>query len=201
MAHKFNKDYFEDGVRQNLSGYENYKWMPTRSIPEALTIKKHFDFDSCIDFGCAKGFLVHALRLMDLNAYGEDISKYALDNCHPDVKEYLSLPNNNKCDLLIAKDVLEHIEEDELPSILNKLHSKASQFFFTIPLGDNNRFRIKEYEIDVTHVTKKDEQWWLELFNKNGFKLKEFSYSFGSFKEDWIKQYPYGNGFFILERN
>ena len=43
------------------------------------------------------------------------------------------------------------------------------RFFFTIPLGDNDRFRIKEYEIDVTHVTKKDEQWWLELFNKNPF--------------------------------
>ena len=60
--HKFNKDYYEDGVRKKLSGYQEYKWMPTRSIPEAVDIINTFDFNTCLDFGCAKGFLVHALR-------------------------------------------------------------------------------------------------------------------------------------------
>ena len=28
----FTRDYYEDGVRKHISGYEDYKWMPTRSI-------------------------------------------------------------------------------------------------------------------------------------------------------------------------
>ena len=81
-----------------------------------------------------------------------------------------------------------------------RLLSKGRQFLFVIPLGDNDSFRIREYEVDVTHVTKKDEEWWIELFDKMGYRLKEFSYSFGAIKEKWTKPFPHGNGFFILEK-
>jgi len=37
------------------------------------------------------------------------------------------------------------------------------------------------------------------MFESNGFKLKEFRYTLGSIKEKWIPEFPYGNGFFILE--
>lgn len=197
---KFNKDYYEDGVRKHISGYENYRWMPERSIPEALDIKNNFKFNTCVDYGCAKGFLVSALRLMGCDAYGEDISEYALTNCKEDIKEYVSYPNDLKYDLLICKDVMEHIPESDLPELLDTLYQKADEFFFVIPLGDENRFRIREYEIDITHVTKKDEEWWIKLFNAHGFKLINFSYSFGAVKEKWITQYPYGNGFFKFKK-
>ena len=44
---QFTKEYYEDGVRNHISGYEDYRWMPTRSIPEALDIKHHFDNEPC----------------------------------------------------------------------------------------------------------------------------------------------------------
>ena len=161
---RFTKDYYEDGIRKHISGYENYKWMPTRSIPEALDIQEYFDFNTCVDYGCAKGFLVHALRIIGCDAYGEDISEYAVNNCHPEVEEYISLPNEKKYDLLICKDVLEHIEVKDIPGVLENFKDKSHQFFFTIPLGDKDRFRIREYEVDITHVTKKDEEWWINMF-------------------------------------
>jgi len=197
---RFTKDYYEDGIRKHISGYENYKWMPTRSIPEALDIQEYFDFNTCVDYGCAKGFLVHALRIIGCDAYGEDISEYAVTNCHPEVEEYISLPNETKYDLLICKDVLEHIEVKDIPGVLENFKDKSHQFFFTIPLGDNDRFRIREYEVDITHVTKKDEEWWINMFESQGFKLSKFSYQFGSIKKKWIDQYPYGNGFFVLQK-
>jgi len=195
----FTKDYYEDGIRKHISGYENYNWMPTRSIPEAIDIKEYFKFDTCVDYGCAKGFLVNALRIIGCNAYGEDISEYAIGNCHPNVRDYVSLPNDNVYDLLICKDVLEHIPEKDIPNVLQQFKKKSSQFFFVIPLGDNDRFRIREYEVDITHVTKKDEEWWIKMFESQGMKLVKFSYSFGSIKEKWIQPHPHGNGFFILE--
>lgn len=198
ISHKFNKDYYEDGIRKGISGYENYKWMPTRSLPEALDIKNNFKFNTCLDYGCVKGFLVHALRILGYNAFGEDISEYALKNCIKDVKPFVSLPTKKHYDLIIAKDILEHVTEENLPSVLKNIHQRGKEFFFVIPLGDKDRFRIREYEVDITHVTKKDEQWWINLFNKYGFKLKDFSYSFGSMKEKWLPIHKYGNGFFTL---
>ena len=197
MSNLFNKDYYEDCVRKHLSGYQEYKWIPTRSIPEAIDIIKTFDFDTCVDYGCAKGFLVHALRILGKEAYGEDISEYAINNAHPKVCEFLSLPNTKKYDLLIAKDMLEHVEENDLPELLSSFTKKADNLFFVIPLGDNNLFRIREYEVDITHVTKKDEEWWMEMFAHCGIKITQFSYSLGSIKEKWTEPYPYGNGFFV----
>ena len=196
--HQFTKDYYEDGVRKHISGYEDYKWMPTRSIPEALDIQSNFEFKTCVDYGCAKGFLVNALRIVGCDAWGEDISEYAVENCHPNVRDYVSLPNDKQYDLLICKDVLEHIEVEDIPSVLQKFKKKSKQFFFVIPLGDDDRFRIREYEVDITHVTKKDEEWWIKMFESQGMELVKFSYSLGSIKEKWIEPYPHGNGFFIL---
>ena len=196
--HQFTKDYYEDGVRKHISGYEDYKWMPTRSIPEALDIQSNFEFKTCVDYGCAKGFLVNALRIVGCDAWGEDISEYAVENCHPNVRDYVSLPNDKVYDLLICKDVLEHVEVEDIPSVLQKFKKKSKQFFFVIPLGDDDRFRIREYEVDITHVTKKDEEWWIKMFESQGLELVKFSYSLGSIKEKWIEPYPHGNGFFIL---
>ena len=87
-----------------------------------------------------------------------------------------------------------------IPGVLENFKDKSHQFFFTIPLGDKDRFRIREYEVDITHVTKKDEEWWINMFESQGFKLNKFSYQFGSIKKKWIDQYPYGNGFFVLQK-
>jgi hypothetical protein len=144
---------------------------------------------------------VHALRLLGCEAYGEDISEYAISNCHEDVKKYLSAPNEKKYDLLICKDVLEHVPEEQIEETLSFFLKKAKYYFFVIPLADNNKFRINEYESDITHVTRKDEEWWLNTFKRNGFNLKSFSYNFGRIKEKWIEYNPYGNGFFVLEKS
>jgi hypothetical protein len=196
----FTRDYYEDGIKKGISGYENYRWIPTRSYSEAIEIIKRFEFNSVIDYGAAKGFLVHALQQLGKDAYGEDISDYALENCFPNVKDYLSKPSFRKTDLLICKDVMEHICQDDTESILKFLYTKANQFLFIIPLGDDDKFRIHEYETDKTHILKKDEDWWISEFKDCGYKIKEFDYSMGRIKEKWTTVYPFGNGFFTLEK-
>jgi len=202
----FNEDYYEHGVKKGISGYENYHWLPTRSIPEAITICENINFQSVIDFGCAKGFLVHALNLLGKNAIGVDISEYALQHCLPQVKDKVYLLDKPlsemglKADLLIAKDVLEHIPEENIDEVLLEFYKVCNQAFLVIPLGDNDLFRIREYEIDKTHVTRKDEEWWFNKIKKAGFNLKYFNYHFGNVKEKWIPMYKHGNGFFIINK-
>ena len=143
--------------------------------------------------------MVQAVRIIGCNAFGGDFSDYVFTHCDAAVKGCVSSPNENKNDILICKDMLENVPELDIPGLLQDFKWKSNRFFFFIPLGDENRFRIREYEVDVTHVTKKDEEWWVNMFSSQGLKLKKFSYSMGSMKRNWIDQYPYGNGFFTLE--
>jgi SAM-dependent methyltransferase len=200
----FDEKYFEDGVRNRVSAYENYRWMPERSIREASSIINNISFTTVLDFGCAKGFMVHALRLLGKEAHGVDVSEYAVTNCHPKVKDYLTIVDTAEdikggWDLIIAKDVLEHIPKEEIPSVLTALRRRCKTIFVAVPLGDGTRYRIREYEMDITHVTKEPEEWWLTTLVEAGFKIKYFDYEFGHLKENWTVPHPYGNAFIVAE--
>jgi hypothetical protein len=39
-----------------------------------------------LDAGCAMGFLVESLRKKGIQSFGIDISEYAIQNVHPDVR-------------------------------------------------------------------------------------------------------------------
>lgn len=200
---KFNHDYFENGVEKGISLYENYRWMPEVSLPIADFIKQNFDSRAVLDYGCAKGFLVYAMRLLDIIAYGYDFSEYALDNCHPDVKDCLSNDKsffkNRMIDLVIVKDVFEHLDYQDLDTELQWIHEFDSDVFVAVPFGENNRYRISEYGFDKTHIIKENEEWWIKKFIKNGFTIDRFCYKMESIKRNWHNHHEYGNGFFFLK--
>ncbi len=202
----YNADYYERGVEKGLSGYTNYHWRPEYCLPLANELKERFVFgenETVLDFGCAKGYMVKAFRLLGVKAYGYDVSEYAVANADPVVKPFLYnfLPDAGEFGLVIAKDVLEHIPKEELQSTLKTLRELTTQVLFVVvPLGDNGVFRIREYELDRTHVVKEDEEWWINQFNQAGFVVEEFHYSFPGAKDHWQKVHPYGNGTFILRK-
>jgi ubiquinone/menaquinone biosynthesis C-methylase UbiE len=86
-------ELFFDGPREY--GYGGYRY-DGRWIPVARDIVKHFGLkagDRVLDVGCAKGFLVKDLMQVcpGLEAFGLDISHYALMNCEPEVVGRLHL--------------------------------------------------------------------------------------------------------------
>lgn len=193
---KFDKDYFENGIKTCKSLYENYRWMPTRSFPEAIDIKDMFgSHGTILDYGCAKGFLVKALRLLGVKAYGYDISEYAIANrC---TKFACNDMREKSYDTIVCKDVLEHVPKTKLRAVLREIYNKCNiGAFIVVPLADGFKYRIKEYEDDITHVIREDEEWWITQLRDAGFKILEFDYKCGAIKEKWTKKYPYGNGFF-----
>ena len=208
IGEQYNEDYYEHGREKRISWYNGYNWIPTRSIPEALAIIEHLPkFHTVLDYGAAKGFLVHALRLMGKESYGVDISQYAIDNCHPKAKNYISSIDEEHSyydcisDLIIAKNVLEPHTEQELNIALEHFYTHCDYLLIVIPLADNNLYRIPVYEDDITHIIREDEEWWLNKIRSAGFTIERFSYSMGALKEHWVKEYPYGNGFFICKSN
>jgi Methyltransferase domain len=200
----FDEKYYEDGINNHISGYENYRWMPERTIREATSIIEKINFETVLDFGCAKGFMVYAMRLLGKDAYGVDISDYAVKAGMPEVKEYLSVINGvddikGNYDLIMAKDVLEHVPYDVLPSILKAFRIRCRNILVAVPLGDNKKFRIRQYEMDITHVIREPEEFWLKALGDAGFKIKFFDYQMGHLKGNWTKTHPFGNAFIVAE--
>src|SRR3989338_3324411 len=94
VGRQYGEMYF-DGPREY--GYGGYRY-DGRWIPVAEDIVRHFDLkpgDRVLDVGCAKGFLVKDLMKVcpGLEAFGLDISEYALMHCEPEVVGRLHLGN------------------------------------------------------------------------------------------------------------
>ena len=209
----YDRDYFENGLSTGKSCYVNYSWMPELTIKMAYRIVKYLGLDdntTVLDYGCSKGFLVKALRLLDIEAYGCDISSYAIDHVDADVREYCNLISSPDrlipfedmtFDWLITKDVLEHIREDSIRDLLNQAHSYTSQMFHVIPLASSDgQFVINEYHDDPTHITIKEKDWWIDLFRDCGWISTSFSYKVEGIKQNWWEVHEHGNGFFMLQR-
>lgn len=84
ISKKYDEMYF-DGPREY--GYGGYRY-DGRWKPVAHDIVDHFGLipgDRVLDVGCAKGFLVKDLLALGIDAYGIDISQYALMHCEPEV--------------------------------------------------------------------------------------------------------------------
>ncbi|HYA19890.1 MAG TPA: methyltransferase domain-containing protein [Burkholderiales bacterium] len=97
IARQHGEAYF-DGPRE--VGYGGYRY-DGRWIPVAEDIVRHFKLkpgDRVLDVGCAKGFLVKDLMKIcpGLEAFGLDISEYALMHCEPEVIGRLHLGSADK---------------------------------------------------------------------------------------------------------
>src|SRR3990172_7403014 len=209
LGERFDEQYYENGVAAGISGYQDYHWMPERTLVFAHKIIKTLNLregDRVLDYGCAKGFMVHAFRLLDLDAYGCDISSYAISHAHPSVGDYLRLMSGNQIPFednffreVVAKDVLEHIPEDSLAKILQESARVGERLFAIIPLGDGRKYVIPSYENDVTHIHRQPREWWDDLFENTGWKVDGFSHLVPGMKQNYAN-YSKGNGFFFLKR-
>lgn len=197
MTH-FDRDYYENGPATGKSLYENYHYIPERTEPTARYLRMLYPGLSMLDFGCAKGFLVKALRDMGVEAYGYDISEYAVTHCMPEVSAYLSTSEPHKCDVVIGKDVLEHIPKTELHKVLSDLSRNHTYGLFVVPLGDSGEYRIPCYHDDPSHVVVENEAFWKAAFIKVGWKIQNMSYDISKFKAHWLKHHKKGNAVFSL---
>lgn len=200
--HDFGEDYFERGLETRISLYQNYRFMPHKVFPLANMLKEVYGERKVIlDYGCAKGFLVRALRLLNIVAYGYDISQYALQHAKDGVKEYLFHKKHDIPDVTVifGKDVLEHIEKSKIDTELSWIRTHCLEACFVVPFGENKRYRIAEYGFDKTHLIIEDEEWWSQIFINNGFKINRFLYRLDGVKENWQSHHKYGNGIFFLK--
>lgn len=205
----FDKSYYEEGPSSLKSNYENYHWLPDLTLPLAIYIKRFMgirDHESALDYGCAKGFLVKALRMMSVEACGYDISEWAISNADPSVKDYVS--NELKTepmsyDYLIAKDVMEHLTKDQLQETLPKLwQATRKAMLIIVPLTDRDGgpYLCPKDEKDASHKIRWTLTSWLKFLEN----IDRRSVVQGSFYVPELKNanvaWDSSCGFFVLRR-
>ena len=150
ISRKYGQEYF-DGDRK--FGYGGYKY-DGRWISVAKRIKKIYRLNKnsrILDIGCAKGFLIKDLIDLGFDAYGLDISEYAIKNSHKDVvgrihhgnAKYLPFPDNS-FDFVISLNTLHNLTKNDCKIALKEIVrvSKGKSF---IQVDSYNNLKEKKY--------------------------------------------------------
>lgn len=170
MNNMYNSYFFNEFYQENGGGnYTDQKrWMPFFEMI-ADKIIEIFNPKTVLDAGCACGYLVSALRDRGVEAYGMDISEYAINNAREDIKPYLNvqsitekLPKNfpEKFDLVVTIEVLEHLFPEDGRKAIELLCSYSDTVIFTSTPTDIE---------DKTHVNVQQREYWAKIFAEQSF--------------------------------
>lgn len=211
-ADQFDADYYLNGKASGKSNYVNYRHLPEVTDAFAKRIMQYLggtQGETVLDFGCARGYLVKALRDIGYYAFGYDISKWATENCHPETANIVTSDigklGESPFDWVISKDTLEHVPFHELGPTLRKIVCMARKGgLIIVPLSNENRtsYLTPADNADTTHQIKgtlPDWMDWLQcVINHSGSPL----FISGGYRIPGIKQaadpYPKSCGFITL---
>ncbi|HEY7850911.1 MAG TPA: class I SAM-dependent methyltransferase, partial [Ktedonobacterales bacterium] len=120
---------------------------------------------SVLDAGCAMGFLVEALRQRGVEAYGVDISEYAIAQVADEIKPYcwvgsLTEPLPRRYDLVVTIETLEHLHASDIPSAIQNLCAATDDILFSSTPDDRS---------EPTHFSVQPPEVWASLFAARGF--------------------------------
>lgn len=133
-----------------------------------------------LDAGCALGFLVEALRDRGVDAYGLDLSPYAISQVHESARPYCWVasildPLPERYDLIVCHEVLEHLPPDDADAAVARLCGATNDVLFSsTPDG---------YDED-THLNVQPVEYWAGLFARHGF-VRDLEFSGAGFLSPW----------------
>lgn len=175
----YDADYFEHGLKSNWN--QGYTWQLFQGLfretadyllemfPEASTF---------LDMGCAKGFLVAALREKGKEAFGFDHSPWAIQHAVPAARDYLQLADAGSAhyertfDIVTAFSVFESLTESQIDSALSQLRRWTRQGFlaFIPTLKEDSEVKTAFEDLDLSHVTLRTRSWWHSRFLEAGWR-------------------------------
>jgi SAM-dependent methyltransferase len=137
----------------------------------AARIAEELEPDSVLDAGCAIGFLVVALRDRGVEAWGVDVSEWAISQVPERIKPFCSVASltdeiDGHFDLVTIIEVIEHLPDAVSgPVIANLTRHADAVLFSSTPDG---------FE-EATHVNVRTPDHWARLFAEHGF-FRDFGY-------------------------
>jgi SAM-dependent methyltransferase len=138
---------------------------------------------SVLDAGCAIGFLVEALRERGVEAFGVDISEYAIGKVPPDLQSYCRLgsvtdPLPRTYDLIVCIEILEHLAPQDAERAVENFCQHSDDVLFSSTPTDYK---------EATHFNVQPPEYWAELFAHHGF-LRDVDFD-ASFINPWAARF------------
>lgn len=137
----------------------------------ALIIKMYLKPKKCLDVGCGTGKLVYFLRKFGIEAYGVDVSKYAIEKADKTIKPYLKggditniSYNDNTFDLVVSFDVLEHLERPKLRKALDESIRVSKKWILHKIYTYENKWISFLHLKDFSHLSVLSESFWFNMF-------------------------------------
>jgi SAM-dependent methyltransferase len=165
-ASEYGPDYFDTHGRLGPCVYtrQNPHWLKFFG-DVADEIVRRLNPRTVLDVGCAKGFLVECLRDRGVEAYGFDVSEYAISEVRPDIKPYCwvgSATNgiSQNYDLITCIEVCEHLPESDAQDAIRQMSVHGDRILFSSTPGDFT---------EPTHVNVRPVIDWLRLFAQFSF--------------------------------
>ena len=131
----------------------------------ADAVIREIEPQTVLDVGCAIGLLVETLRQRGVEAYGVDVSEYAIEQVHPTVREYCRVggatePFGRHYDLITCIEVLEHMAPEQAQPAIANLCAHTDRVLFS-----SSPFDYAE----VTHFNVQPPEYWAQLFAQQNF--------------------------------
>ncbi|HEX6548834.1 MAG TPA: class I SAM-dependent methyltransferase [Candidatus Dormibacteraeota bacterium] len=137
-----------------------------------------------LDAGCAMGFLVEALRDRGVDAYGVDVSDYALGQVRDDIRRYcqkgsVTEPFDRRYDLITCIETLEHLEPPDADRAVANLCAHTDDVLFS---STPDQFK------EVSHHNVRPPEYWGQLFASAGL-FRDCDYDVGAYIAPWAVRF------------
>jgi 2-polyprenyl-3-methyl-5-hydroxy-6-metoxy-1,4-benzoquinol methylase len=138
-----------------------------------------------LDAGCAMGFLVEALRDRGVEAYGVDISEYAVSQVRQDIQPFCVLGSvtdafpRERYDLVFCIETLEHLEPRDAERAVANICSHTDDVIFT-----SSPTHYKE----VSHLNVRPPEYWAQLFGSHGL-FRDPDHDVSAFVAPWAVRF------------
>lgn len=167
---EYNQSYYEAyDIGNSKVSYEHCQALKDFMAHVADVIVEQLHPKTVLDAGCAMGFLVEALRDRGVEAYGIDISEYAISRVREDIKPYCWVQSATQpllsdkpahYDLIVTIEVIEHLSEQDGALMIENLTRYTDDILFS---------STPNASPELTHKNVQYGEYWAKQFAQNGF--------------------------------
>lgn len=181
LAKQWGYDYWDGDRRVNYGGYH---YIEGRWEPVARAMVEHYELSGSpriLEVGCGKGYLLFDFLKVLPNAEvcGLDISEYAVENSHPEVRDRIQvgtatdLPwENDAFDLVLSINTLHNLRNFELERALREIERVGREHKYICVESyrtEVEKVNLLYWQVTCeTFCTPEEWDWWFRMTGYTG---------------------------------
>jgi SAM-dependent methyltransferase len=181
-ADHYDREYFHTNWREGVNNY-SIEVRREREGRNPQLIREVFQPQRVLDFGCGPGAMLYFLWELGIDADGIDFSPYAKATAPAQVRDRIQvvgvdaeLPKNKTYDLVICREVLEHLTAVQIQKAVINTCALSSRFIYVTTRYSKRTAELlaldTEPEVDESHISLLNKDFLRCLFVLQGFRSR-----------------------------